>query len=84
MSVRNGFANQVQDCEDELAVALAAQHEAVELRLALRAAHRRGGFFGAENVALALEAVPVLERALLAYCERLRAERGALRRGETP
>jgi hypothetical protein len=82
MSVRNAFASDVQACEDETAVALAACHELVELRLALRAAHRRGGFFDAENVALAVEAMPVIERALAAYCERLRAERGALRNGE--
>lgn len=66
--------------ENETAVALTAQQEAVELRLALHGAARRGGYFAPENVPVALRALPVIERALAAYCERLRTERGRLRK----
>lgn len=65
--------------ENALAVALHAQREAVELRLALHGAARRGGFFAPENVPVALAAMPVIERALADYCALLRTERGLLR-----
>lgn len=82
MNERAEWIRQVQACEDETAVAIAAKSELVELRLALRAARRRGGYFDPENVATALAAMPVIERALLAYCARLGTERVALRSGE--
>jgi len=68
--------------EDATALALTAQSYAVELRLALRGAERRGGYFDPENVPYALEAMPVIEAALQHYCDMLRADRGALREGK--
>lgn len=82
MSARTTWIDAIAAVENETAVALHAQRQAVELRLALQGAKRRGGHFAPENVEPALAAMPVIERALAAYCERLRAERGRLRRGE--
>ena len=62
----------MQSTEDATALALTAQSYAVELRLALKGAERRGGYF-------ALEAMPIIEAALQHYCDLLRADRGALR-----
>lgn len=82
MSGRTDWIRAVQSTEDATALALTAQSYAVELRLALRGAERRGGYFDPENVPYALEAMPIIEAALLAYCEILRADRGALREGK--
>ena len=79
MSGRTDWIKAVQSTEDATALALTARDQAVELRLALRSAERRGGYFAPENVPVALEAMPLIEAALLAYCDLLRTERGALR-----
>lgn len=79
MSERSDWINAVQRCEDATAVASAARHQLVELRLALRGAARRGGHLGAENIGEALAALSVIEKALAAYHDSLRSTRGLLR-----
>lgn len=79
MSGRNAWISDIDRTENATARALEAKRQAVELRLALRGAERRGGCFAPDNVALALDAMPVIERAIEEYCELLRTKRGALR-----
>ena len=82
MSGRTDWIRAIEHTENATARALDAQRAAVELRLALRGAERRGRQFEPENVPVALKAMPVIEAALAAYCELLRAERGARRRNK--
>lgn len=79
MNARTAWIRAIEGNENSQAVALSAQQAAVELRLALRGAERRGGYFAPENVPLALAAMPVIEKALADYCALLRTQRGALR-----
>ena len=74
----------ILNVENALARALEAQAHAVELRLALNGAARRGGYFAPENVPVALAALPVIEQAISDHLDRLRTERGELRNGNVP